>query len=69
MQLAVLLGLGLLLLLLFNGSGLKEGYYPWWRQRLPWWRRNWQAGPYWGGRPYWGRRNYGYGYYPYYSYY
>jgi len=65
MQLIVIIGLVLLLLLFSNQtSGLKEGYYPFWRRRYPWWRRrygrNWSQGPYW-----WRYNNY----YPYYSFY
>ena len=44
-------------------SDMKEGWYPFWRKRLPWFRRrrrrNW-----WWGPLYWR-----YNYYPYYSYY
>jgi hypothetical protein len=64
MKLILLIGLVLLLVLFSSQSGgLKEGYYPWWRRRLPWWRRRWGRNYWWG--PTWWR----YSYYPYYSYY
>ncbi len=58
----------ILVLKFFQGfTNLREGYYPWWRQRLPWWRRRW--GRNWWYDPYPPVYYSRYGYFPYYSYY
>ena len=64
----ILVGIILFISWISLRNGLKEGYYPWWRQRLPWYRRRW--GRNWWYDPYYTTpANWKYNYYPYFSYY